>query len=70
MARTIRAGDTSKLTEVKDPLALLMATIVMSVPEIDQENLFDLVDQLVVQCGSIEAATAAVRSGEVAFGVE
>jgi hypothetical protein len=67
MAKTIRAGDTSKLTAVKDPLALLMATIVMSVPEIDQENLFDLVDQLVVQCGSIEAATAAVKSGEVAF---
>jgi hypothetical protein len=70
MATTIRTADPSKLSEVKDPLDQLMAAIIMAVAQIDQENLFDLVDQLVLRCGSIEAAVTAVKSGEVAFGTE
>jgi hypothetical protein len=68
MARTIRAGDTSRLPEVDEPLGLLMMAITMSVPEIDEENLFDLIDELVARFGSIEAATTAMKSGEVALG--
>ena len=68
MVTTIRAADTSKLPQVKDPLGQLMAVIIMSVAEIDQENLFDLIDQLMSRFDSIEAAVAAVKSGEVSFG--
>jgi len=69
MVTTIRAADTSKLPQVKDPLGRqLMAVIIMLVAEIDQENLFDLIDQLVSRFDSIEAAVAAVKSGEVSFG--
>ena len=49
------------------PLEKLMAEIVIAVPQIDRENLFDLVDQLVEDCGSIEEATEAIKSGAIGF---
>jgi hypothetical protein len=51
------------------PLAKLMAGIVAAVSELDQENLFDLADQLVLRFGSVEAALAAVEAGDVRFKV-
>jgi hypothetical protein len=46
----------------------LMLEIIAAVREIDQENLFDLMDQLGGKYGSIEQATAAIRTGEAQFG--
>ncbi len=58
-----------KSDELK-PLALLMAEIIAAVSTIERENLFELVDRLVMDCGSIEAATAALKSGEIKLGVK
>ncbi len=52
------------------PVGVLMAEIVHRVGQIDQENLFSIVDQLVEKYGSLKTAITAVKTGEVQFGIE
>jgi hypothetical protein len=61
----IRANDnlTPEKLEELDPLDQLIAAIIMSAPDIDQDNLHRLVNEAIQVCGSIEEAAETVKSG-------